>query len=100
MPHRSDLAYATNRGLVRPGCHGCRLFLLDPHSGRFESAVERQRSETSVRKPFLAADLIRNNIFYRADDRKENPEKLFKIYWKPFEAAFWSEVSSDKCRFC
>jgi hypothetical protein len=42
-------------------------------------------------EPLLAADLVRNNIFYRADDRKENPEKLFKTYWKPFEAAFWSE---------
>ena len=42
-------------------------------------------------EPLLAADLVRNNIFYRADDRKENPEKLFKTHWKPFEAAFWSE---------
>jgi uncharacterized protein with ParB-like and HNH nuclease domain len=42
-------------------------------------------------EPLLAADLVRNNIFYRADDRKENPEKLFKSLWKPFEAVFWSE---------
>jgi uncharacterized protein with ParB-like and HNH nuclease domain len=42
-------------------------------------------------EPLLAADLVRNNIFYRADDRKENPEKLFKTIWKPFEAKFWGE---------
>jgi hypothetical protein len=42
-------------------------------------------------EPLLAADLVRNNIFYRADDRRENPEKLFKTLWKPFEAVFWSE---------
>src|SRR5262249_50112972 len=42
-------------------------------------------------EPLLAADLVRNNIFYRAEAQKENPEKLFRTRWKPFEAVFWTE---------
>jgi Protein of unknown function (DUF1524)/Protein of unknown function DUF262 len=41
-------------------------------------------------EPLLAADLVRNNIFHRADPAKEKPEKLFEVYWKPFEDPFWS----------
>ena len=38
----------------------------------------------------LAADLVRNNIFHRADARRELAEKLFDNYWKDFEDPFWS----------
>jgi uncharacterized protein with ParB-like and HNH nuclease domain len=41
-------------------------------------------------EPLLAADLVRNNIFQRADALHEKPEELFKKYWTPFEAPFWS----------
>ena len=41
-------------------------------------------------EPLLAADLVRNNIFHRADARKERAEKLFDKYWKDFEDPFWS----------
>ena len=41
-------------------------------------------------EPLLAADLVRNNIFQRADAARENAEKLFAEYWKPFEEEFWS----------
>ena len=41
-------------------------------------------------EPLLAADLVRNNIFHRADARKERAEKLFDRYWKDFEDPFWS----------
>ena len=42
-------------------------------------------------EPLLAADLVRNNIFHRADAARENAEKLFSQHWKPFEDGFWSE---------
>ena len=42
-------------------------------------------------EPLLAADLVRNNIFHRADARRENAEKLFERHWKDFEDPFWSE---------
>ena len=41
-------------------------------------------------EPLLAADLVRNNIFQRADARCENAEALFANHWKPFEDDFWS----------
>lgn len=41
-------------------------------------------------EPLLAADLVRNNIFHRADARREQAEKLFEKYWKGFEDPFWS----------
>ncbi|MDE2914351.1 MAG: DUF262 domain-containing HNH endonuclease family protein [Paracoccaceae bacterium] len=41
-------------------------------------------------EPLLAADLVRNNIFHRADARRENADKLFETYWKDFEDPFWS----------
>jgi uncharacterized protein with ParB-like and HNH nuclease domain len=41
-------------------------------------------------EPLLAADLVRNNIFYRADAAREKPEQLFSVHWQPFEAEFWS----------
>ena len=41
-------------------------------------------------EPLLAADLVRNNIFHRADARREHAEKLFDRYWAHFEDPFWS----------
>lgn len=41
-------------------------------------------------EPLLAADLVRNNIFHRADAAGEKAEKLFALHWKPFEDPFWA----------
>lgn len=41
-------------------------------------------------EPLLAADLVRNNIFHRADARCEHADKLFEKYWNDFEDPFWS----------
>ena len=41
-------------------------------------------------EPLLAADLVRNNIFQRADAARENAEALFATHWKPFEEDFWT----------
>ena len=46
-------------------------------------------------EPLLAADLIRNNIFHRADARGEKAEKLFGTYWKFFEDPFWSTMEKQ-----
>ncbi len=42
-------------------------------------------------EPLLAADLVRNNIFQRADAAHEQAEKLFATYWKRFEDQFWEQ---------
>ncbi|AJC80950.1 hypothetical protein IE4803_CH03794 [Rhizobium etli bv. phaseoli str. IE4803] len=41
-------------------------------------------------EPLLASDLVRNNIFHRADAAGEKAEKLFAAHWKSFEDPFWS----------
>ncbi len=46
-------------------------------------------------EPLLAADLVRNNIFQRADARKERAEELFAKYWKPFEDPFWFQLEKQ-----
>ena len=49
-------------------------------------------------QPLLAADLIRNNIFQRAEAAGENAEELFASHWKFFEDAFW-EVEEKQGRY-
>lgn len=46
-------------------------------------------------EPLLAADLVRNNIFQRADARGEGAEKLFADHWSPFEDPFWSALEKQ-----
>lgn len=41
-------------------------------------------------EPLLASDLVRNNIFHRADALGEKAEQLFAAHWKSFEDPFWS----------
>lgn len=49
-------------------------------------------------EPLLAADLVRNNIFYRAEANDEHAEKLFATHWKDFEDSFW-EVKEKQGRY-
>jgi hypothetical protein len=42
-------------------------------------------------EPLLAMDLVRNNIFHRAEAQGEAAEQLFDTRWKPFDALFWKE---------
>jgi len=46
-------------------------------------------------EPLLAADLVRNNIFQRADARGEDAEALFRKYWRPFEHSFWAQMEKQ-----
>lgn len=46
-------------------------------------------------EPLLAADLVRNNIFQRADARGEDAEALFRKHWKPFEHHSWSQMEKQ-----
>lgn len=42
-------------------------------------------------EPLLPSDLLRNNIFRRAEINNENQELLYNRYWKIFEEDFWRE---------
>jgi Protein of unknown function DUF262/Protein of unknown function (DUF1524) len=40
--------------------------------------------------PLLASDLMRNYIFLRAEQNKENVDNLYNSYWSQFEDKFWT----------
>lgn len=40
-------------------------------------------------EPLLAMDLVRNNIFHRADAQGEKAEQLFLKKWRPLDGEFW-----------
>lgn len=44
-------------------------------------------------KPLLAMDLVRNNIFHRAEAQGEPAEKLYERLWGTFEGSFWEETA-------
>lgn len=47
-------------------------------------------------EPLLAADLVRNYIFHRAEEEdRKKAEKLFQEFWGPFDVPFWSMLEKQ-----
>lgn len=44
-------------------------------------------------EPLLAMDLVRNNIFYRAEKEKAEIEDLYNQLWAPFDHSWWKEAA-------
>lgn len=44
-------------------------------------------------QPLLAMDLVRNNIFHRAEAQGETAERLYAELWESFDAQWWRELS-------
>lgn len=42
-------------------------------------------------EPLLAMDLVRNNIFYRAEREQAEVEDLYRELWDPFDDPWWRE---------
>lgn len=42
-------------------------------------------------EPLLAMDLVRNNIFHRAEKQGVSAESLYKELWDPFDHSWWRE---------
>jgi hypothetical protein len=42
-------------------------------------------------QPLLAMDLVRNNIFHRAEAQGESPETLYHSLWESFDDGWWRE---------
>ena len=42
-------------------------------------------------EPLLAMDLVRNNIFYRAEKQQAEVEDLYHKLWDPFDHAWWKK---------
>ncbi len=56
-----------------------------------DDAQEIFASLNGLGKPLSPFDLIRNDVFHRAQKTGEDEQKLFDEMWKPFEDHFWSE---------
>jgi Protein of unknown function DUF262/Protein of unknown function (DUF1524) len=46
-------------------------------------------------EPLLAMDLVRNNIFYRAEKEGSSAEALYKKLWDPFDDTWWREAAPN-----
>lgn len=46
-------------------------------------------------KPLLAMDLVRNNIFHRAEKQNAMVEQLYEKRWGPFDDAWWREAAPN-----
>lgn len=46
-------------------------------------------------EPLLAMDLVRNNIFHRAEKQTQATEELYKDLWDPFDAPWWRESAPN-----
>lgn len=44
-------------------------------------------------EPLLAMDLVRNNIFYRAEKERTEVEDLYHELWDPFDNPWWREAA-------
>lgn len=44
-------------------------------------------------EPLLAMDLVRNNIFYRAEKEEAEVEDLYHDLWDPFDHSWWKEAA-------
>ena len=62
------------------------LIQLDQH----DDAQEIFASLNGLGKPLSPFDLIRNDVFHRAQKTDEDAQKLFDEKWKAFEHPFWN----------
>jgi len=42
-------------------------------------------------EPLLPSDLLRNFLFWRAEKKSEEKDKLYEKYWLPFDQKFWKQ---------
>lgn len=56
-----------------------------------DDAQEIFASLNGLGKPLSPFDLIRNDVFHRAQKTGEDAQKLFRDLWEQFENPFWSE---------
>ena len=64
-----------------------------------ENAQEIFETLNARGTPLTAADLIKNFIFQRLMEGKENVEAIYERQWQDFETAFWeTEISAGRIR--
>ncbi len=69
--------------------YGFRIVVIELDQD--DNAQEIFASLNGLGEPLSPFDLIRNDIFLRAEKAGENADKLFDEQWKSFEEDFWNE---------
>ncbi|WP_299809815.1 DUF262 domain-containing protein [uncultured Roseibium sp.] len=72
-----------------------RLKLVVITLGESDDAQVIFETLNSKGEPLLAMDLVRNNIFHRAEKEKAKVESLYKKLWDPLDDPWWREAAPN-----
>ncbi|MBA3810718.1 MAG: DUF262 domain-containing protein [Caulobacteraceae bacterium] len=72
-----------------------RLKLVVIGLGESDDAQVIFETLNSKGEPLLAMDLVRNNIFYRAEKQGAKVEELYRRLWDPLDHAWWREAAPN-----
>lgn len=72
-----------------------RLKLVVITLGENDDAQVIFETLNSKGEPLLAMDLVRNNIFYRAEKQEANVEELYHALWDPLDHSWWREAAPN-----
>jgi len=72
-----------------------RLKLVVITLGESDDAQVIFETLNSKGEPLLAMDLVRNNIFHRAEKQKAKVETLYKKLWDPLDHPWWREAAPN-----
>ena len=72
-----------------------RLKLVVITLGESDDAQVIFETLNSKGEPLLAMDLVRNNIFHRAEKQKAKVETLYKKLWDPLDHPWWPEPAPN-----
>ena len=72
-----------------------RLKLVVISLGENDDAQVIFETLNSKGEPLLAMDLVRNNIFHRAEKQGAKVEELYRKLWDPLDEAWWREAAPN-----
>lgn len=72
-----------------------RLKLVVITLGENDDAQVIFETLNSQGEPLLAMDLVRNNIFHRAEKQSASVEQLYTKLWTPFDKGWWKEAAPN-----
>lgn len=84
-----ELAEARMEALLRAVLEQMKLVVITLGEG--DDAQVIFETLNSKGEPLLAMDLVRNNIFQRAEKQSLETENLYNKLWGPFDAPWWKE---------
>lgn len=72
-----------------------RLKLVVISLGEHDDAQVIFETLNSKGEPLLAMDLVRNNIFHRAEKQGAKVEELYRKLWDPLDGTWWREAAPN-----